>query len=1574
MTNATANFVGSSATPTTTVSNTSIVPGISDANELNDEVDSNELETDAAGAQHPTADQEADYKNLTFQGVPNSAVQKPVEGHQGRQSREEGTRDDDDAQLHWLRKMNPQESFNGWKKEFGQAFKKISKLTAKRNGPVRTGTNKNLKTQQQATTDEDAFTQDLAADLIDTLLAGCPAALFAGSSFLKDEHGVRRAPLLLAMLGVKVTPLTSHAPLVHANSRTRRRGSASSSLSSLMSDIVEEGYTSKFKLELEYGVGDNRLKWVVIKSYKDLVSLHSKLKLVSFQQNTLNKLYIDHNRFQRIHLPHFPRFDDHLKKQKEKNITTSAPAGIATDPTSSATTPRSSLQFEIKNFHMKHLQDLLDEQDDSPQPMHLRIERYLKLLNLALSLRPQANRLFQFYELSPIGNLLSYENGFQGKQGYMVIRSTAKTQGWRVSHFKYHDFRAMIERHTNKWFLIRHSYIIYVSDLYSTTPLDVFLVDSSFKIRYSGNSDTALKEGAKFDPLEDHSRKISTKLLITLENGERKLQIIAKSEYLLKLWVSSISKMAESTPWSKKHRFESFAPVRSNCFCKFLVDGRDYFWALSEALSMAKDVIFIHDWWLSPELYMRRPVKGNQGFRIDRILKERAESGVKVFIVVYRNVGSTVGTDSLWTKHSMLSLHPNIHVIRSPNQWLQNTYFWAHHEKMTVIDHTIAFMGGIDLCYGRYDTPEHVLRDDKPNLQDQNFPGKDYSNARICDFYDLDKPFESMYDRTVIPRMPWHDVHMVTVGEAARDMSRHFVQRWNYLLRQKRPSRPTPLLTPPSDFTEDELSESSFFQTLNCRSSCEVQVLRSAGNWSLGLKNTERSIHNAYLKLIETSEHYIYIENQFFVTSSSWDGVVIENKIGDALVDRIIKANSESKPWKAFIVIPLMPGFDSQVDQPEGSSVRVIMQCQYQSISRGDTSIFAKLKKLNIDPLQYIQFFSLRKWSTIGPYEKLVTEQLYVHAKVMIVDDRSCIIGSANVNERSMAGSRDSEVAAIIRDTDLVKTKMNGEEYLAGRFAWELRQRLMREHLGCDVDLVEIVERKFVRLQQIAILNYKTLHLLTGDSTDENKMINSAMVEVGYREVMSKNCSDLWMKCHDSKPNNFGIDHSLEDMDGGLPDPLNHKHNKKKAELPTKQSKKSCYTPRSQYHSFNNRAGEANMGIRDKKPISTDSRLVNNEVHLREVSGLGPDGWKKVTKKFKENVTEQLRSWATNMLTTKTIDGKRDDNVSLILPDREDVALYLHDTEITDESKWDMLKRICYLQHLAFKKNIKINNDHAQSKSDSSAPVPSKGRDRKKSFSGESLSSHETHSQILEEQELDDESIDEMLSQILPPIGGRLGKGKPFLNMKFIDPYAFDDPLADSFYEDMWFSVALRNTLLFRLVFHCQPDNAVQSWKEFKDFKRMAQDFDESQDKLIALEKSDCSTEADVPTSDEMGIQPDSTARLEKGNQLRDVPVNEMYQNSDVPVVAEGLRNGASAGHHRSQERKSKSSALKMKLSSSLLYGFTQKIFDKHTAQRLLERVHGHLVIFPTDWLAKEVESKNWFYNADRLPPIDIYD
>ncbi|CAR28854.1 ZYRO0F13486p [Zygosaccharomyces rouxii] len=1600
-----------------------VIPGISDAEALGNPQHYSSADGDVDGPEWADApsgagdDAEAEYKNLTSVEIPHSMQhganqyseeQEPINRVASNSTKDTG-KSTGRKRFSKLSENSQDPQFDQWRKEFKHALKRVSSLSKKPAQRFKKHSAADQRFIPEAPPennfdmeDRDLYTQRLASDLLDSLLAGCPGALFASTQFLRDEHGQRRAPLVLAMLGVKVEPLNISStsdlndvrarmgstwgegadPLALRQGRVKSNSRSSSSSSDNEERPWAEYSKRFFKIHLEYGIGKNRLKWSIIRSYKELSNLHARLKLVSFQQNTVKKLYTDHNRYHKIHIPHFPHIDDLSEKlhnirrakqsgkghgpevrrnygMEQEHGNSAASSGVAND-ISRTNTIRSSMDFSMDQIKVKHLQDLIDEKEDESKPMYLRIERYLRLLNIALCLRPQSNRLFQFYELSPVGNLLSYEDGPQGKQGYLIIRSTARTQGWRVSHFRFNDFKEMIERHTTKWFLVRHSYIMYVSDLYSTTPLDVFLIDHKFQMRTTGSNRNVLEDNGVEDEWNQGSpKKISTNLLITLENSERKLQMICKSEASLRQWTSSIKLMTKLTPWSKKHRFDSFAPVRKNVFMKYLIDGRDYFWALSEALSMAEDVIYIHDWWLSPELYMRRPVNGNQQYRIDRILKERAESGVKIFIIVYRNVGNTVGTDSLWTKHSMLALHPNIHLIRSPNQWLQNTYFWAHHEKMTVIDNTVAFMGGIDLCYGRYDTPEHVLRDDHDRIPDQIFPGKDYSNARICDFYDLDKPFESMYDRSLVARMPWHDVHTMTIGEAARDMARHFVQRWNYLLRQKRPSRPTPLLTPVSDFTEEQLKGSPFFQMLKPRATCEVQVIRSAGYWSLGLKETEHSIQNAYLKLIETSEHYIYIENQFFVTTSQWDGVVIENKVGDAIVDRVIRANSEGKAWKAFILIPVMPGFDSPIDQPEASSLRVIMQCQYQSISRGETSIFARLRKLNIDPLQYVQFYSLRKWSTLGPHDKLVTEELYVHGKVLIVDDRACIVGSANINERSQLGNRDSEVAAIIRDTDLVKTKMEDKEYYAGRFPWELRQRLMREHLGCDVDSVEVVERKFGRLKDLAKKNYNSLHILSPGASNDEKQ-TSAMIELAYREVFEIDCSRAWEHMYNGYPGIF------ESEGKGILTPDEKKSNDSKVDLlfnppietmgnkgekttfpkndpgmpPTDDEINDCRN--TNYHSFNYRAGEDNVGIRGKKPISSDPRITNDPNHMDDVNGLGPDEWRKVTKKFKESVTDQLRVWAVDALSTKIIDGAKRAHLSF-LPDRTEIEEYLQAPDIPLENKWDMLKRICYLQHLSHRKQKREQEDLSRQR-----------------FGGQQQK--RMQSEIVGQEELDESSIDELLAQLAPRFGDDQYSVSNLLNLNFIDPYSFEDPMSTAFSEDLWFSVAMRNSLLFRLVFHCQPDNAVQTWRDFKDYKHMASQFDENQDKLAADIVNNMNAR-----SHDLPVEEDAQGSIHHGQTIAGLRDN--IHGEDV-----GLQMTRRAISDTQRGNASKAIATKMRFASSLLYGYDQRVFDKQTARRMLDRIHGHLIIFPTEWLAREVESKNWFYSADRLPPIEIYD
>ncbi len=62
----------------------------------------------------------------------------------------------------------------------------------------------------------------------------------------------------------------------------------------------------------------------------------------------------------------------------------------------------------------------------------------------------------------------------------------------------------------------------------------------------------------------------------------------------------------------------------------------------------------------------------------------------------------------------------------------------------------------------------------------------------------------------------------------------------------------------------------------------------------------------------------------------------------------------------------------------------------------------------------------------------------------MIVDDRYAIIGSANINDRSMRGHRDSEIAALVEDEAKITSKMGDEEFMVSKFAHDLRCTLFK--------------------------------------------------------------------------------------------------------------------------------------------------------------------------------------------------------------------------------------------------------------------------------------------------------------------------------------------------------------------------------------------------------------------------------------------------------------------------------------------------------------------------------------------------
>ena len=536
--------------------------------------------------------------------------------------------------------------------------------------------------------------------------------------------------------------------------------------------------------------------------------------------------------------------------------------------------------------------------------------------------------------------------------------------------------------------------------------------------------------------------------------------------------------------------------------------------AVADAIEAASNEIFIAGWQLSPHIFMKRPDTGVDSlkWRLDKMLLRKADHGIRVYILLYWESKVVAGSEHRSALAQSVLEHQNIKVLRHPDpstivqHGLKGTGMWSHHEKVVVMDRSIAFVGGIDLCFGRWDTHSHELTDDyavhpcaKENGQCDNakgdttrysrWIGKDYGNTFLGGSRaEMGHPMVDYVDRSQVPRMPWHDVACSFTGPPARDVAKHFIQRYNSLW-----------VTPWWKIWDQHQLHVSDTDNFDADHSIldpsahklRVQVLRSVDKWSAG-QALEASIHNAYLHAIETAEHFIYIENQFFISSQPGN---VMNRVMSALASRIVRAYQNNEDFHVMIVMPLKPEFPGDWHTPEGKDLRSVSYWNYVTLFNGEDSLDSILKKAGIpqeDIPRYISVYGLRTHATLN--DRLVTEIVYVHSKLMIVDDRIAIIGSANINDRSMLGSRDSEVAVMIEDTDMVDGKMKGQAYKVGKFSHSLRRHLMREHLGIlDMEIYEAVVDPLVYqdVWEIALTNTLTYKHVFGGKIDPTNNVRT---------------------------------------------------------------------------------------------------------------------------------------------------------------------------------------------------------------------------------------------------------------------------------------------------------------------------------------------------------------------------------------------------------------------------------------------------------------------------------------------------
>lgn len=239
----------------------------------------------------------------------------------------------------------------------------------------------------------------------------------------------------------------------------------------------------------------------------------------------------------------------------------------------------------------------------------------------------------------------------------------------------------------------------------------------------------------------------------------------------------------------------------------------------------------------------------------------------------------------------------------------------------------------------------------------------------------------------------WHDVHTRVRGPAVHDIELNFRDRWNDTETPSTlpPVRPPPRITgtlPPVAMSPG---------------THHVQVLRTfacGGNYRTFAPAGEQTCLAGYRKAIARAESYIYIEDQYLVF--------------DELARDLDRALNRIR--KLVIVVPRRADMaEESFHWHQANFIRIL-----RSRHPGKVHVYHLVQPGTRDP------------DGGGP------RSIYVHCKLMIVDDIYAVIGSSNIGRRSM--TYDSELDVAVVDADVVDGVC--------RFARDLRRSLWGEHLN----------------------------------------------------------------------------------------------------------------------------------------------------------------------------------------------------------------------------------------------------------------------------------------------------------------------------------------------------------------------------------------------------------------------------------------------------------------------------------------------------------------------------------------------
>ena len=457
----------------------------------------------------------------------------------------------------------------------------------------------------------------------------------------------------------------------------------------------------------------------------------------------------------------------------------------------------------------------------------------------------------------------------------------------------------------------------------------------------------------------------------------------------------------------------------------------------------AQKFIYITGWSVCTSISLLRGGEDPEGLsNVGELLKRKADQGVRVLILIwnvkdimsfFKNEGVMLNTHHEETKKyfantavECILVTREKHGSLSENEVKSTMY--THHQKTVICDavsndkedcdkrQIIAFVGGLDITDGRYDTPEFPLFSTLNTVHQGDF----YNNITIGSTPESG------------PRQPWHDIHAKVEGPIALDIKKNYEERWSRQVGD--------LGNHLYEFNEEEFD---FDATASCLEheggSWNIQLFRSITSESCVMdpkyqshlhskqgRPVDNGIQKCMIQQIRSSQRFIYIENQFFLGSSyAWQNDTsypAYHTIPMEITEKIIRKVRANEDFKCYIVIPMFPEGD-----PDSAPIQEILYWQFCTMEMMYSKIGKAVEGTGIHPRSLLAFFCMAKRESPEEVPEDLPEPppdspsthiiqslrhpIYVHCKMSIFDDEYIIIGSANINERSLGGNRDTEIA-----------------------------------------------------------------------------------------------------------------------------------------------------------------------------------------------------------------------------------------------------------------------------------------------------------------------------------------------------------------------------------------------------------------------------------------------------------------------------------------------------------------------------------------------------------------------------------